>query len=156
MSAVRIGGGGSRWAVVAGLSGRMIMGLTKAQIAVIHVARAKCAMSEEDYRALLESVGAKTSKDLSVGQFDEIMRHFEALGFRSTGAARIRRVQASRRPLMEKISALLTAQGLPWSYADGIAKQMFKIQRCEWCHPKQLLKIVAALSYRNRKHEGGN
>ncbi|MFA5712496.1 phage protein GemA/Gp16 family protein [Mycolicibacterium sp.] len=128
------------------------MGLAKSQIQVIHVAKAKCGMSEEDYRALLGSVGAQSSKDLGRAQFDEIMRHFETLGFRSTGAARIRRVQESRRPLMEKIGALLTAQGLPWSYADGIAKRMFKVQRCEWCDPQRLLKIVAALSYRNRKH----
>jgi len=127
--------------------------LHKSQISVIHVARSRCGLSEEDYRALLESVGAKSSLDLDPDGFAAVMKHFETLGFVSNGAARIRAAADSRRPLLSKIGAMLTDQGLSWAYADGIAKRMFKVHRCQWCKPEQLLKIVAALAYKKRKEE---
>ena len=50
-----------------------------------------------------------------------------------------------------KIEAILTELKLEWSYADGIAKQMFGIERVAWLDPDQLFKVMAALIYRQWK-----
>jgi phage gp16-like protein len=36
-----------------------------------------------------------------------------------------------------------------------MAKKMFKIDRVDWCKPDQLHKIVAALSYHQKRKTGG-
>lgn len=46
---------------------------------------------------------------------------------------------------MGKIEALLADNKLPWAYADGIAKQMFKVDKVDWLEREQLRKVVAAL-----------
>ncbi len=47
---------------------------------------------------------------------------------------------------MGKIEALLVDNNLPWAYADGIAKQMFKVEKVDWLERGQLRKVVAALA----------
>lgn len=49
---------------------------------------------------------------------------------------------------MGKIEALLADNNLLWAYADGIAKQMFKV---DWLERKQLRKVVAALVIRTNR-----
>ncbi len=61
-------------------------------------------------------------------------------------------VPTSKKPLIGKIGAILADTKRPWSYADGIAKQMFKIQFVEWCSQVQLRKVVAALSIDQRRN----
>ncbi len=52
---------------------------------------------------------------------------------------------AGKAPLINKIEVLLTDNKLPWVYADGIAKQMFKVEKVDWLEREQLRKVVAAL-----------
>jgi phage gp16-like protein len=41
---------------------------------------------------------------------------------------------------------------LPWDYADGMSKRMFKTDKVAWLTPHQLHKLVAALQISvNRK-----
>lgn len=48
--------------------------------------------------------------------------------------------------MITKIEALLADMRLPWSYADGIVKQMYGIERCAWARtPAQLKAVIAAL-----------
>ena len=58
-------------------------------------------------------------------------------------------VQKARQ--IQKIEAILADCGLPWAYADGIARQMFKIDRLRWCDTEQLMKVTAALVYQQKK-----
>jgi phage gp16-like protein len=64
---------------------------------------------------------------------------------------------APRQPLIRKIEALLAdkarRQGstVPWSYADAIASRVCGVERVQWCTPKQLGQIVAALSADQRR-----
>jgi len=53
---------------------------------------------------------------------------------------------------MSKIEAFLAEAGRPWSYADGMAKRMFKVERLTFCTPVHLNKIIAALTYDARRH----
>jgi len=34
---------------------------------------------------------------------------------------------------------------LSWNYADGIAKQMFKRERLQWCNAAELRGVITAL-----------
>jgi phage gp16-like protein len=124
--------------------------------ALIHVAKTKLGLSEEDYRAVLNSVGVTTSKDLNPLQFDEIMSRFESAGFQSSNrnARRNRppRPVAAKEKLMKKIGAILADTGLPWAYADGMARKMFGLDSVRFCNETELWKVAAALSiYQKRK-----
>jgi phage gp16-like protein len=121
--------------------------------AIIHVAKAQLGMSDEDYRDMLASVGAASSKELTYPKYAEVMRRMKAGGFKvRSGGPRRPEPAPERRALYGKIEAILADAGLPWAYADALAKQMFGIEMCQWCTPDQLWRIVAALSiYMRRK-----
>ncbi|MOA08317.1 hypothetical protein D3C78_1280730 [compost metagenome] len=54
--------------------------------------------------------------------------------------------------MITKIEAQLADMGLPWSYADAIARRMYGIERCAWLRdPKQLKGMIAALDVEHRK-----
>ena len=45
---------------------------------------------------------------------------------------------------------------MPWVYANGIAKQIFKVEKVDWLEREQLRKVVAALvSKANISHSDG-
>jgi phage gp16-like protein len=126
-------------------------------------------MSEDDYRAVLASVGVASSSELNHVQLDEVMKRFEAGGFRRSEGkgqkekGKSEKPRAARRkaadpkaPLMRKIGAILADTGLTWEYADGIARNMFGVERVGWCDLEQLWKVAAALSiYQKRKRKRG-
>jgi phage gp16-like protein len=81
----------------------------------------------------------------------------EAGGFRTVSrkpkGARTWKVKAGSQLELQlgKIKALLTVMKLPDSYADGIARQMWGVDRVEWCRPDQLKGVIAALVRRQKK-----
>ena len=143
--------------------------LNNKQKAIIHVAKAKVGMSDEDYRAMLASYGAGSSSELTYADFLSVMRRFRKLGFETRGSNRagaqsgaVGNVGASGgRPLrskdlmIRKIDAICAEIGLTRAYADGIAKRMFQRDRVQFCDADQVHKIVAAMVYRQRAHRGG-
>ena len=48
-------------------------------------------------------------------------------------------------PQLRKIEALLADNGLPWSYADGIARHMYGKDRVAFCDSVELTAIITAL-----------
>lgn len=121
--------------------------------AVIHIAKTQTGMADDEYRALLSSVGVESSKDLTPAKFKKLMKHFEKTGFRSRGTKH--RAPASSKALLTgKIKAMLAGMDLTEAYADGIAKRMFAIDKYIWCDADQLRKITAALMYKKRKPGG--
>ena len=48
-------------------------------------------------------------------------------------------------PQLRKIEALLADNGLPWSYADGIARQMHDKDRVAFCDSVELTAVITAL-----------
>lgn len=52
-------------------------------IQLIHIAKAQVGLSEEDYRAVLESTAKKSScSDMTLFELDEVLRAMKKLGFR--------------------------------------------------------------------------
>lgn len=139
--------------------------INNAQKALLHVARARLGLSEEDYRDLLKAFGegAKSSKELNPGQFRELMEHLKKLGFKQQ--ERPRRVSSpeiglapeEKRGFLYAVDTTLEVLGLSWKYADGIAKRMFGVERLVWATPDQIHKVLMAFTYRKQKkaQEGG-
>jgi phage gp16-like protein len=132
--------------------------INKAQIALIHVAKAKTGMTEDEYRGMLSGFGAASSKELNRPQFDAVMRHFKKLGFsrRPVQAAGPdpQSIASSQDRLKKKVQAFAREMHLTRAYLDAISVRMFGVDAWIWLDADQLTKLVAALSYhqqRNRK-----
>jgi phage gp16-like protein len=57
--------------------------LSRNKIALIHIAKNKLKLADENYRLMLKSFGVTTSKDLNDNQFKKLMDAFASLGFKS-------------------------------------------------------------------------
>ena len=122
--------------------------------AVIHIAKAKLGMTDEEYRDLLGSVGAESSRDLDAKGFDRVMSRMEAMGFRTTSTKKrkTRTLPLSKRSIMSKIEAIILDMGLSWAYVDAIAKKRFGVDSVHWLEADDLFKVLQMLIYhQNRK-----
>lgn len=75
--------------------------INKEEIALIHVAKAKLKLTEDNYRDILSDFNVSTSKDLDIQQFNNLMKVFEKLGFKSTASMNYK---ASNRFVSDKAS----------------------------------------------------
>ena len=124
--------------------------------AVVHIAKQQLGMTEEEYRAALLKFGVASSKNLTFYQYEGFLQKLKADGFVLKNQQKgiyghHPRASWDRAPLLKKIGALLVGMKLTWSYADGIARRMFKVDCVSWCVPDQLHSIVAALEYKRRR-----
>lgn len=128
--------------------------LNPRQRRLLRVAQAQLGLSEAEYEGLKERFGVKSSKDLTQDQFTELMAHLQRCGFQYAPdvkkAPEIGRQQRAKQVYLGAIETALNALGLPWSYAEGIAWQMFGIRKLEWLSPDQAHKVQVALIY----HQG--
>ena len=130
--------------------------ISKAKKAVIHIAKAQTGMTEDEYRDLLGSVGAASSKELNNDTFDTVMARFEALGFRTTSKPRKRPRKVSGLPvgkqaIMGKIEAILLDMDLPWAYVDSIAANQFGVDRAQWLEAGDLRKVLQMMIYHQKR-----
>ncbi|MBQ2260396.1 MAG: regulatory protein GemA [Loktanella sp.] len=64
------------------------MAMSKKQLAILHVAKGKLALSEAQYRtALVQIAGVTSSTELDQGGFEAMMGFFEYLGFKPLSAS---------------------------------------------------------------------
>lgn len=121
-----------------------------AQLAAIHVAKKQLGLDDDTYRAMLWAVArVHSAADLDAYGRRQVLDHM-----RSRGAAQ-RRPRVGRypgrphntdeQPQLRKIEALLADMRLPWSYADAIARQMYRVERVAWLHGDQLGSVITAL-----------
>lgn len=124
--------------------------IRKRQLAQIHIAKSDLGLDDDTYRALLIDVtGVDSAAKLNATQRRAVLERFFEKGWvNKKQKGRPRTVSPDRAPLIRKIGALLADMKLPWSYADGIAKQMGFADIVQWCAPEQLRKIAAALQYK--------
>lgn len=122
--------------------------------ALIHVAKAKVGMTDPEYRDLLGRVGVKSSTELNDDTFTQVMDQFKRLGFKSNHKRSYKAGLKSKDRLISKIKALIIDLGLTNGYVDAIARNMFKVDVYKWCNANQLYKIVAALSYDQKRKKG--
>ncbi len=124
--------------------------------AVLHIAKGQLGMSEETYRDMLASVGCRSSVELDFSKYAQIMARLRTAGFKhvhnSAKRSGMHREPSSDKKLMlSKMEAILSDLQLSWAYADGIAKQMFGVNRVRWCSFDQARKVLQALIYHQRR-----
>ena len=137
------------------------------QLAAIHVLASKRLHLDRDtYVALLQRVGGvASSADLDqrgrVKVLDELRRLTGEGQRQMRNAVNMpdapQNVREEIAGMVSKVGALLAEAGKSWNYAHGTARRMFKVQRVEWLRADQLHRLVAALSYaqkRQRKTKG--
>lgn len=119
-------------------------------MAKIHIARAQLGMDDATYRTMLQTHGGVSSaKELSPVGAAKVLAHLERCGFKPSAPSKGRRPTTTKdkSPLLGKIEAMLADAKRPWSYADSMAKRMFKVDKASWLDSEQMGKIVAALAY---------
>ena len=133
------------------------------ELGAIHIAAKSAGLDDDAYRAMLQAVcGVRSAADLDAAGRRQVLDHLRRQGQPSRSRARLDAAahtadrprnfgSAERGPLLAKIEALLTAQRLPWAYAQGIARRVAKKDRLEFCAPAELVKVVAALTYQQRR-----
>lgn len=132
--------------------------ISNAQKALIHVAKSKTGMTEDEYRAMLSGFGVASSVELDRAKFDRVMRHFKKMGFRtrakdagrSPGAEETPAVPSEQK-LKKKIQHLATDMHLSRTYLDAISKRMFSVDTWSWLDADQLRKLVAVLVYHQKR-----
>ena len=126
--------------------------LRKSELQKIHIAKKELALADDEYRSLLLAVtGKQSAADLDWQGRQKLLDHFKKLGFKvktKAGGRAQPQVAEDRMPRIRKIGALLAEAKLPWSYADGIARELFKkegIERIEFCDGEHLSDVIVAL-----------
>jgi phage gp16-like protein len=124
----------------------------KRDLAAIHASKKQLGLDDDTYRELLVNVtGLRSAKDLNADQRRAVLARMRQQGGnrpRSTPVGQHAGTPANlaREPMLQKIEALLVELQAPWSYADGIAARMFKIQRVAWLRKQdQRMAVIAAL-----------
>lgn len=127
--------------------------ISNKQKALLHVAKAKLGMSDMEYLAMLDRVGCQSSRDLTQGKFKVILKHLETLGF--VPKTKFKAPCAKSKELLTgKINAILNDLGYPWGYVEKMVKTMFGLDAVRFCTAQQLHKVVAALTYHQRRRNG--
>lgn len=120
----------------------------KRELAQIHIAKSDLGLDDDTYRALLKDVaGVDSAAKLNAKQRTAVLERFKTKGWvnKKQNRGKSPSTAIPKEPLMSKIGALLADMKLPWSYANGIAKQMYKVSRVDWCNQNQLRGIITAL-----------
>jgi len=137
---------------------------TPIQIKLIHTLKGALGFDDDTYRAILAGYGVASSTRLNSLQAARLVKDLEEKALAS-GVWKKKQKKAgkawqrpknivgygSREQQLQKIEALLTIGGLPWSYADAIAKQMKLADKVEWVDVADLYRVITALKKKAQK-----
>src|SRR5712664_1267641 len=133
------------------------------ELAQIHIAKKDLDIDDDTYRLMLRTIArVDSAADLNAEGRRQVIAHLKARGCKPRPGAKVQNSASSawdwvnnaapdRRDMLRKIAVMLKAAEREKTYADGIARNMFRIERVEFCAPDQLRRIVAALEYDRRR-----
>lgn len=131
------------------------------QLAAIHAAAKQLGMDDDTRRDLMcRLTGQRSAAALDDWGRAVVLAELRRLGAnhpsgRKPGRHPGKPHNMTARPPLTRIEQLLAEMGLSWAYADGIAKQMFRIERCAFLAGPQLRAVIAAL-YREQKRRAAD
>lgn len=122
----------------------------------IHVLRRQLGLERDVYESILQRVaGVASSTQLDDAGRDRVLDELRRLAGEAAPTSKPRKsypgkphnfYSTAMPEMAAKIEAQLADMKLPWSYADSIAKRMFRIERVAWVRDEaQLRSIIAAL-----------
>ena len=122
---------------------------TRKDLAMIHLAKKELGLDDDMYRDILKQCcGVESSAELDQPNRRKLLAFFRGRGWGRKDHRQNRPKNMNvpdRSRLLKKIEALLTEARRPWSYADGIAKKICKVDSLTFCKPEHLSKIIVAL-----------
>lgn len=124
-------------------------------LAKIHIAKKDLGLDDASYRAVLERLtDHESAGDCTVPQLVRVVAYLRTLGWQEPAKKPSRRKPAvpGAAGYIDKMEALLAEAKRPWSYAGGIAKRMFGVEKLEWLTPEQARGVLAALSRDAKRH----
>lgn len=134
----------------------------RCDLAKIHIAKKQLGMCDDTYREMLYNLaGVLSAAQLDKKGRDKILKHLEHCGFRSyhksaKKSGMDKPAPIERAAMLSKIGAILADIDKPWSYADGIAKRAYHVDKVRWLQPDQLIKVMQMLIYHQQKlHKDG-
>lgn len=131
------------------------------QLGAIHAEAKRLRFDETTYRALLLRVaGVQSAADLDAKGRSDVLREFAKFNRIRTAAEQMalpnapKAVREEVAAMVGKVGAILAEANLSWNYAHGMAKRMFGVAKVEWLHADQMHKLVAALTFHQRRQKG--
>jgi phage gp16-like protein len=127
------------------------------ELAMIHIAKKQLGLDEDGYREIIFNVtGCKSAALLDLKGRADLVDYFKGMGFKPVHKSARKsgldvKPASDKEGIFSKISAILTDLKLPWTYADGMAKKMFRVDRVKWLSPDQLHKLMVALIYHQKR-----
>lgn len=122
------------------------------ELAKIHMAAKQLGMQDDAYRDMLWVVArVRSAKDLDETGRKMVINHLTKCGAVFTQQRRTRPAK-DKKKMVKKVRAMLAEAQRPDAYADGMAKNMFGIERFEWLEYGQLHRLVAALVFDATRH----
>lgn len=134
--------------------------INRKQLALVHIARAKLGLDEDDYRNMLRHFGVETSKDLTVPQFRQLISQFQRLGFQSTnfdpsragtgrkatGSPKAHMTDAQRKKIIAIWHQVSKAPATEhWKALDTFVYKRTGIARLNWLKVADAQKIIVVL-----------
>ncbi len=125
-------------------------------LAMIHLAKKDLGLDDDMYRDILKQCcGVESSAELDQPNRRKLLAFFRGRGWGRKDHTQSRPKNMNvpdRSRLLKKIEALLAEAQRPWSYADTLAKKMWKIDSLAFCEPKHLNGIISALVRDAQRH----
>jgi phage gp16-like protein len=128
------------------------------ELAQIHIAKKQLGIEDDAYRDMLRTIGrVESSADLGDHGRKAVLEHLKKCGFQASRSTKpklsskpgawdwVNNAAPERQAMLRKIAVMLKDADREKHYADGIAKNMFHVERIEFCQPAQLHSIVAAM-----------
>lgn len=128
------------------------------QLGAIHAEKKRLLLDDETYRALLARVaGVRSAADLDVKGRADVLRELAKFNRARTAAEQMtlpnapQNVREEIAAMVGKVCALLAEADRHWNYAHGMAQKMFGVKRIEWLHADQMHKLIAALTFDQKR-----
>jgi len=120
-------------------------------LAKVHIAKKDLGLDDEAYRSLMERItGHRSAGDCAVHELVRAVAEFRRLGWTPTGkkgaGGKPGKPSRGKAALMGKITALLAEAKRPDAYAEAMARRMYRRDKLDFCTPKELQGVIAALS----------
>lgn len=124
-------------------------------IAKIHIAKSELDLDDDVYRDLLtNATGKRSCAQMDDAELEKVLNALKQKGF-APDLGRMPPHLVQHRPMMNKIAVLLKQTHKTWSYADGMAREMFHKDKLIALDGQELHKLVSALQiYANRHTKG--
>ncbi len=127
----------------------------KSLLGKVHIAKKDLGLDDGTYRMILErQTGHDSAAKLTVPQLVGVVAHMRKLGWQEPAKKATHRkpVVPEAAGYLDKIEALLAEAKRPWSYAGGIAKRMYKVDKLEWLTPDQVRGVMVVLLRDAERH----